>query len=45
MKILIRIGLIIMGPYLLLVYWRNSMREVGDLHANFELSFDAAELG
>lgn len=40
MKILVRIGLLLMSPYLLVIYWRNSMKEVGDLHANFELSFD-----
>ena len=40
MKILIRFGLIMMSPYLLVLYWRNSMREVGNLHANYDLSFE-----
>jgi hypothetical protein len=40
MKILIRLGLIVMSPYLLVLYWRNSLREVGNLHANYDLSFE-----
>lgn len=37
MKILIRLSLVVMAPYLLVVYWRNSLRELGDIHANYEL--------
>ena len=41
MKILVRLGLILMSPYLLIVYWRNSLREIGDLHAaNFDLNLE-----
>lgn len=40
MKTLIRLGFFLMSPYLLLLYWRNSIREVGDLHAGYELSLD-----
>lgn len=40
MKILVRLSLILLSPYLVLVYWRNSMREMGDLHANFDLNYE-----
>lgn len=40
MKTLIRFALVLMSPYLLVVYWRNSLREVGDIHANFELYYE-----
>lgn len=40
MKALIRLGFLLLSPYLLVVYWRNSMREVSDLHANYELNFE-----
>lgn len=33
MQILIRLGLILISPYLLIVYWRNSLKNVEDLHA------------
>jgi hypothetical protein len=40
MKILIRLALILMSPYLLIVYWRNTLREVGNIHANYELNYE-----
>lgn len=40
MKTLIRLSLVLMSPYLLVVYWRNSLREVGNLHAAYELNFE-----
>lgn len=40
MKILVRLSLILLGPYLVLVYWRNTMRELGDVHARFELNYE-----
>lgn len=40
MKTLIRFALILMSPYLLVVYWRNSMKEVENIHAQYELNFD-----
>lgn len=40
MKTLIRFALVLMSPYLLLVYWRNSMREVDNIHARYELNFE-----
>lgn len=40
MQILIRFGLILISPYLLVIYWRNSMRNVEDLHAHYELNFE-----
>jgi hypothetical protein len=33
MKILIRLGLIIMAPYLLVQYWKNSLKEIGDINS------------
>lgn len=40
MKILIRLSLILLSPYLLIVYWRNSLHEVDNLHANYELNYE-----
>lgn len=40
MQTLVRLGLILMSPYLLVVYWRNNLREVGDLHAGYDFSFE-----
>ncbi len=40
MKTLIRFGLILLSPYLMIVYWRNSMRELGDLHARVDLNYE-----
>lgn len=40
MKILIRLALILMSPYLLIVYWRNTLREVGNIHAKYELNYE-----
>jgi hypothetical protein len=40
MKTLIRFALVLMSPYLLIVYWRNSLKVVDELHANFELNYE-----
>ncbi len=40
MKILIKLSLILLSPYLLVVYWRNSLHEVENLHANYELNYE-----
>ncbi len=40
MKTFIRFGLILLSPYLLIVYWRNSMRELDDLHAGADLNYE-----
>lgn len=40
MKILVRLSLIILSPYLVLVYWKNSLRELGDIHAGVELGYE-----
>lgn len=40
MKLMIRLSLILMSPYLLVVYWRNSMKEIDDLHAHYELNYE-----
>jgi hypothetical protein len=40
MKTLVRLGLVLMSPYLMVVYWRNNLREVGDLHAAYDLSYE-----
>lgn len=40
MKTLIRFAFVLMSPYLLVVYWRNSLREVGDIHANINLNYE-----
>lgn len=40
MQIVIRFGLILISPYLLVIYWRNSMKNVEDLHARYELNFE-----
>lgn len=38
MKMMIKFALALMSPYLLIVYWRNSMKELGDLHVEHEFS-------
>jgi hypothetical protein len=40
MQILIRLGLLLLSPYLLVVYWKNSMHEVENIHANYELNYE-----
>jgi hypothetical protein len=40
MQMLARLGIILLSPYLIIVYWRNSIREVGDIHANYDLHFE-----
>ncbi len=40
MKILIHLSLILVAPYFMFVYWRNSMRELNDIHAEYELKFE-----
>lgn len=41
MKLLLKIGIILASPYLFFVYWRNSMKEIGNLHARAELNWNA----
>jgi hypothetical protein len=40
MKILIRLGLVLLSPYLLVVYWQNNLREIENIHADLELNFE-----
>jgi hypothetical protein len=40
MQFIVRLSLIVLTPYLLLVYWRNSMREMDNLHAQYELNYE-----
>lgn len=40
MKTFVRLGLILLSPYLLVVYWRNNLRQVGDLQASYELGYE-----
>jgi hypothetical protein len=40
MQTLIRLGLLLLSPYLIVVYWKNSLREVDNLHANYELNYE-----
>lgn len=40
MKTLIRFTLFLMSPYLLVVYWRNSMREIENIHTHQELYYE-----
>lgn len=39
MNVAIRISFIILSPVLILIYWRNSFRQIDDLHANFDLKY------
>lgn len=36
MQTILRITLMLMSPYLLVVYWRNSIREIENLHNFYE---------
>lgn len=40
MQTFIRLGLIVMSPYLLFVYWKNTQKNVEDLHAHYELNYE-----
>lgn len=40
MKTMIRLGLVLLSPYLLIVYWHNNLRELEDIHANYEINFE-----
>ncbi|WPU66056.1 hypothetical protein [Peredibacter starrii] len=40
MKILARLSLVLISPYLVVVYWRNSYKKLGNLHANYELNYE-----
>lgn len=40
MQILIRLSLVLMSPVLAVVYWRNSSKKLGDLHAQYELTYE-----
>lgn len=39
MNIAIRISFILLSPVFLFIYWRNSLRQIEDLHANFDLKY------
>ena len=39
MNIAIRISFILLSPVFLFIYWRNSLRQIDDLHANFDLNY------
>ena len=39
MKIMIKLSFIILSPVMVLVYFRNSLREVDNLHANYDLKY------
>lgn len=40
MQIILRMGMLLISPYLLLVYWRNSMKQLNDIHAYQNLNFE-----
>lgn len=39
MNLIIRISFMILSPVFLYIYWRNSFRQIDDLHANFDLKY------
>lgn len=39
MKIIIKLSFIILSPVMVLVYFRNSLREVDNLHVNYDLKY------
>jgi hypothetical protein len=39
MQIISRFAFIFVSPILLYIYWRNSIRELDNLHAHFELKY------
>lgn len=39
MQTVLRISYLLISPILLFVYWHNSMKVVGELHANYELKY------
>jgi hypothetical protein len=39
MQIVLRISYLLISPVLMLVYWRNSMKTIDNLHANYELRY------
>ncbi len=40
MKTILKLSILVMSPYLLFVYWRESMREIGDLHTGQEFNWN-----
>ncbi len=36
MQTILKITFMLMSPYLLIVYWRNSMKEIENMHAHLE---------
>jgi len=40
MQTLVRLGLFLLSPYLLFVYWKNNLQQVEDIHANYELNYE-----
>lgn len=39
MKFMIRLSFIVLSPVMVLVYLRNSFRNVDDIHANYDLNY------
>lgn len=39
MQIIVRLSFIILGPVMVLVYLRNSFRNIDNLHANYDLKY------
>lgn len=39
MQIMLRVSLIIASPVLMMVYWRNSMKQLDNIHANYDLKY------
>ncbi len=39
MNTIIRISFILLSPVFLYIYWRNSLRQIDDLHANFDIKY------
>lgn len=39
MKFMIKLSLIVLSPVMVLVYLRNSFRNVDDIHANYDLKY------
>ncbi len=39
MKFMIKLSFIVLSPVMVLVYLRNSFRNVDDIHANYDLKY------
>lgn len=40
MKLAVRLSLILIAPYLLVVYWRNSLKEIDGLHTRADFYYE-----